>query len=309
MIPPGHRRFGLLAYGDPTVDLVYAVARAPAADEKVLGRSLGRHAGGTAANVACAAARLGLPTAAYGRVGRDPDGDFLTAEYRRFGVATDWVRPVDGPGASALILVQQDGEKALVYAPLLPEPLDPTLLAPALAQSRVVYAMPYDLAEFETLSRLARAANTLVAIDVEAAVAPDPGRLAALLPLTDIVFFNEGGFRAATGKAPVPEHLQPLLDQGPALVVVTLGAAGALAVTAEESVVQPAFPTRLVDATGAGDCFNAAVLTSLLRGHSLTSALRHAAAAASLAVAVLGARAGFPSWESATRAADAGTAY
>ncbi|MEC4593829.1 PfkB family carbohydrate kinase [Nitrospirillum amazonense] len=295
MIPPGARRFGLLAYGDPNIDLVFAVDRAPAADEKVLGRHLGRHAGGTAANVACAAARLGLPTAAYGRVGRDNgDGDHLVAEFQRFGVAPQWVRRVAGPCATALILVQGDGEKALVYAPLPGWPLDTATLAPALEQSRVVYAMPYDLAEFEIVSREARAAGTLVAIDVEAAVVPGPERLAALLPLCDIVFFNEGGFRAATGLPPTPEHARALLKQGPELVVVTLGARGAIAVRGDESVIQPAFPAHLVDATGAGDCFNAAVLARLLGGDSLADALRFAAAAASLAITAIGARAGFP---------------
>ncbi|MEE3625397.1 PfkB family carbohydrate kinase [Nitrospirillum sp. BR 11752] len=295
MIPPGRRRFGLLAYGDPNIDLVFAVHRAPAADEKVLGRHLGRHAGGTAANVACAASRLGLPTAAYGRVGRDDgDGDHLVAEFQRFGVAPQWVRRVPGPCATALILVDGDGEKALVYAPLPGWPLDAATLAPALEQSCVVYAMPYDLAEFDVVSRLARAAGTRVAIDVEAAVAPGPERLAALLPLSDIVFFNEGGFRAATGLPPTPEHARALLDQGPGLVVVTLGARGAIAVRGEESVIQPAFPACLVDATGAGDCFNAAVLARLLHGDSLADALRFAAAAASLAITAIGARAGFP---------------
>ncbi|TWB21757.1 ribokinase [Nitrospirillum amazonense] len=296
MIPPVPRRFGLLAYGDPNVDLVFAVDRAPAADEKVLGRHMGRHAGGTAANVACAAARLGLPSAAYGRVGRD-DGNFLVAEFQRFGVDPKWVRPVAGPCATALILVQGNGEKALVYAPLPGWPLDTATLAPALEQSRVVYAMPYDLAEFEAVSRLARAAGTLVAIDVEAAVAPGPERLAALLPLADIVFFNEGGFRAATGLPPAPDHARPLLKQGPGLVVVTLGARGAIAVRGDESVTQRAFPARMVDATGAGDCFNAAVLARLLSGDHLADALRFAAAAASLAITAIGARAGFPYYD------------
>ncbi|MBB6255176.1 carbohydrate kinase family protein [Nitrospirillum iridis] len=298
MIPPGPRRFGLLAYGDPNIDLVFAVDRVPAADDKVLGRHLGRHAGGTAANVACAAARLGLPAAAYGRVGRDDgDGDFLVTEFQCFGVAVQWVRPVAGPCATALILVQGDGEKALVYAPLPGWPLDKATLAQALEQSRVVYAMPYDLAEFEAVSRLARAAGALVAIDVEAAVAPNPERLAALLPLADIVFFNEGGFRAATGLRPTTDHTRPLLKQGPRLVVVSMGARGAIAVQGDDSVIQPAFPARAVDATGAGDCFNAAVLARLLNGDHLANALRFAAAAASLAITAIGARAGFPDHE------------
>lgn len=231
-------------------------------------------------------------------MGADADGDFLVREFQRFGVDTNLVRRVPCPCATAAVMVDDAGEKALVYAPIPGPVLDGTTLPAALGQARLVYAMPYDLAEFTTLSTLARAAGTTVAIDVEAAVAPTPAAFQALAPWADIVFFNERGFRAATGQPPGLDTLRAVLGgtgrPGPALAVVTLGARGALAATRDQTVEQPAFPTRLVDATGAGDCFNGACLAALLQGHSLTAALRFAAAAAGLAVTALGARSAIP---------------
>jgi ribokinase/sulfofructose kinase len=75
---------------------------------------------------------------------------------------------------------------------------------------------------------------------------------------------------------------------------VTCGARGALAVTRDAQLFQPAFPATLVDSTGAGDCFNGAFLTALLEGQALDAALRFACAAASIAVGATGARSALP---------------
>lgn len=290
------RPFRLLAYGDPNVDLVFAVGRAPAADQKVLGWRLGRFAGGTVANAACAAAALGCSTQAFGRVGDDDDGRFLLEAYARHRVATGPVRTVAGaPSACAMIMLEPGGEKALVYAPLPGTPFDAPALRSALAQSTLLYAMPYDLDEFARIHALARAAGTVVAIDVEAAMAPNPGDIARLLGHSAVVFMNAATYRDLFGREPEPGHLRTLLAQGPALLVVTMGAAGALAATRDGVLGQPAFPVVAVDSTGAGDCFNGAFLAALFEGRPLRDCLRFACGAASFAVARLGAREGIPS--------------
>jgi ribokinase len=295
---PRGRRHGLLAFGDPNIDLVFAVERAPGADEKVLGRRLGPYAGGTVANVACAAALLGCATQAYGRVGGDADGAFLVDEYRRFGVAVEHVRSVPGAASSAaLIMLEASGEKALVYAPIPGPTLEEATLAAALADTRLLYAMPYDLAEFERIHVLARAAGVALAIDVEAVMVPDRERLHRLLALADVVFMNDSTYRAVTGAAPQLDTMAALLAHGPRLLVVTCGAAGALAVGAAPAHArhrQPAFAATLVDSTGAGDCFNGAFLAALLEGQALAAALRFACGAGSIAVGATGARSALP---------------
>ena len=289
------RRWRLLSYGDPCVDLVTAVAGLPERGGKVLGRPVGVLSGGTTSNFVCAAGRLGLASAVFGRVGDDAHGAMLRDSIAGFGVATDHLRCEAGtPSASAFIMLTPDGEKSIVYQPMAPMVPDRDELAAAAGQAQVVYAMPYDLAEFDLLSTVARAQGALVAIDLEAAVAPDPASMSARAARADIVFFNQAGFVAGTGQEPDFASMRGLLALGPRLVVVTLGAAGAMAVSATEQAAQAAFPARVVDATGAGDSFNAAFLARWLEGGALAEALRFGCAAASCTVAAAGAKSALP---------------
>ena len=288
------RPFDVVSFGDPDLDQVFSTARVPLADEKVPGRKLGTFAGGTTANAACAAARLGLRVAACGRVGDDADGRFLLAENDAFGVSNAFMQVVDQPTATSLIIIDQSGEKALVFAPMVREPLDEERFGGIARQTRVIYTMPRDLEEHRKVSQVARSQGAEIAVDIEAVVAPTLTHLEAILSTSDIVFLNESGFRATSDKPITEATLRPLLAYGPRLVVVTLGAGGAIGVTRDGEARQPAFAVDMVDATGAGDCFNAAFLAADLRGKPLGEALAFACAAAAISVGAVGARSGLP---------------
>jgi sugar/nucleoside kinase (ribokinase family) len=289
------RRWQLLSFGDPCADIVLAAVQPPALGEKVLGRPLGVLAGGTTANVACAAARLGVSSAVFGRTGADAHGDLLRDSFVGFGVDTDYLQRDDSTASSsAIVIVTPGGEKSVIYQPMEDAPLREQALDSAVAQSQLVYAMPYDLGQFDTLSKLARGLGALVAIDLEAAVAPDPEAMRERVSRADIVFFNQSGFEAGARVPPTVDALRSLLALGPRTIIVSLGADGAIAVSATEAARQPAFPAHVIDTAGAGDSFNAAFLASWLQGGSLAQALRFACAAASCTVAALGARTALP---------------
>lgn len=292
--PP--RRWDVLAFGDPCVDLVFSVDALPAMGDKVLGQPLGTHGGGTEANVACAAARLGAHAALFGRVGEDAHAEMLRQGLSAFGVAIEHLAAhPSAPCACAVTMLSPSGERSIVYLPMPPAEVDAQAMAHAMGQARVAYCMPYGLYAFQALSRAARAAGTLVAIDVEAAVAPDAATLGQRVADADIVFFNESGFKAGTGLTPTQDSMGAVLRAGPRLVVVTLGDQGAMAMDATGCFDAPAMASRVVDTTGAGDTFNAAFLVAWLEGQPLPRALRFANAAASCSVAALGARGGMPS--------------
>jgi sugar/nucleoside kinase (ribokinase family) len=289
------RRWDLVAWGDPCADVVFSAAALPTVGDKVLGQPMGTFGGGTEANVACAAARLGLRTALAGRVGADAQAQALAAGLEAFGVSTELLEhDAKAPSASALTMIAPSGDRAIVYLPMPPAPAQAWRLREASSEADVVYTMPYDLDGYLWLAHVAHECGARVAIDLESAVAPDPQAMRARASQADIVFFNESGFRAGTGAAPAPAVLQAVLALGPEVVVVSLGAAGAIACSRGACARQPALPAQVVDTTGAGDTFNAAFLAAWLEGQALASALRFACAAGSFAVSALGARAGMP---------------
>ena len=75
---------------------------------------------------------------------------------------------------------------------------------------------------------------------------------------------------------------------------MTLGADGALLVTAEAAMVLPPPKVTVVDTVGAGDTLNGALAAGLAAGLPLLAAARQAVTAASLAVTRAGAREGMP---------------
>jgi len=295
---PASRGIDLLAVGNPCVDLVIGARRLPRWDDKALGRALGVYAGGTESNVACAASRLGWRSAVFGEVGDDPHAQLLIDDFQLHGVSTAHLAQRRATAsAMTTVFVSGGGERAIVYVPMKrrreasPE-LHPGFID-ALADSRCVYTMPYDAEAFARLSAAARAVGTRVAIDVEREVAGDPATLAALLAGSDVAFFNESGFLSASGRIPSREALGDMLAAGgPRVIVVSLGARGAIAASADDWAVQPAWPVRVIDTTGAGDSFNAAFLVARRRWRSLATCLAFACAAASRTVQAVGARSG-----------------
>jgi ribokinase len=89
-----------------------------------------------------------------------------------------------------------------------------------------------------------------------------------------------------------------LIQAGIAEVVVKLGARGCMHIGREDPekcVLQPAFPVRkVVDTTGAGDCFTAAYAVACAEGMALADALSFATAAASISVQSKGAMPSMP---------------
>jgi ribokinase len=101
---------------------------------------------------------------------------------------------------------------------------------------------------------------------------------------------------AAAGRA--------LRSRGIGTVIVTLGAQGALACTAQGDIPVPAFAVTAVDTTAAGDAFNGALGAGLAARRTLPDALRFASAAAALACTRRGAQPSLPTAAEVARMLD-----
>ena len=295
----GTRQWDILGIGTASLDLFLSVERLPGHDEKVLGSLIGELPGGVVANFCCAASRLGARTAFAGVVGDDRHGALAVADLRRFGVDVTSLRVLPGGRTEfCVVLLDATGEKAIAVVLTECSAPESGAIDPAVVgRARLVHLMASSGPLALWAAREARARDTLVSLDLEPAGARSTD-LADLLRSVDLVFPNAAGL-AALHAGGVLEGARRLLEMGPRIVAVTLGAAGCLIVTRDATHAIPAVPAPVVDTTGAGDCFNGAFVTGYLRGWPLARCGQFASAAAAASIGGIGARGALPTADEA----------
>ncbi len=264
--------------------------------------------GGAPANVAVGVARLGRTAAFIGKVGADEFGAGLRALLEREGVVTRGLfTDPDAMTTLAFVALSASGDPHFAFAPGAHTHLTAAdLPLDLIRDARMVYAGSVSLANepvgAATLAALAlaRQAGAFIAYDVNWRPT-----LYRHLPLTtaldivrqplrhaNLVKLNAGELRLLTGSEDIPaglDHLRAWTDAE--LIVVTLGERGSAAWFANQLIEVPAPPVeRVVDATGAGDAFLAALLVALsdnprdLDAHGVRAALRRAGVAGAITV-------------------------
>ncbi|HEX8780474.1 MAG TPA: sugar kinase [Nocardioides sp.] len=226
---------------------------------------------GTAGGTAVVLARLGAAVTSYGALGTDPIGDSLLSMLDREGVDTSGlVRKADQQTSSSVIPVRPNGDRPAWHC----IGANGSFTLDDLDRERLVGSTHLHLGGPEFLGgdaagellAHARAQEVTTSLDV---LAPgDPGMLewiAAALPHTDYLLPNDEQVLGFTEASSIVEGARTLVDAGVRCVAVTLGAKGALVVTADEEIEVPAYSIDVVDTTGCGDAFSA----GFLRGRSL----------------------------------------
>jgi sugar/nucleoside kinase (ribokinase family) len=284
----------LLVVGDCNPDLLVAgrdVVPEFAQREKLVEEArLG--IGGSATIMACGAARLGLATALVACLGDDLFGRYMLDALAERNVDSSGCVIDAGVSTGLTIALIQDGDRAILTSPgaiaaLSAEQIDRDLLRDA----RHLHIASYFLLErlhpgLPGLIGEAREAGLSVSLDPQEDPAGDWDRgLRQLMPMLDVLFVNEA--EAAS------------LDTGTCrLVVVKRGARGASA--AGIDVAPPAVVA--VDATGAGDSFDAGFLAAWLAGESVKDALRLGCACGALSTRGLGGTTAQPTLDEARAA-------
>lgn len=264
--------------GSANLDLVVEVGHVPLVGETVLGGDLRRVPGGKGANQAVAAARLGRRVAMVGRVGRDEGGSILRAALDEAGVDTTALTTDDAPNGVALIAVDADGDNAIVVSPGANGRVDAddVARAGALVTDAAVLLLQLEV-PVEAITAAALAAGGTVILNP--APAPDGPLPRRLLDAVDILVPNQTELATLAGHdGTVDADNAAELARGlPApVVVVTLGADGALVVTDHDLTHVPAPKVHPVDTTAAGDSFCAAMADALVRGLDIVDAVRWA---------------------------------
>jgi len=285
--------------GSLNLDTTVRVPHLPAPGETVLGTGHFDDSGGKGANQAVAASRLGCSVAMVGQVGDDDAGHTLVASLTVAGVDVAAVT-ISGttPSGVAVITVDSAGENMIVVDPgangtFYPSDLDPVL--PVVREAAVVLAQLE--IPIETVATSLAAATGTVILNPAPAAPLDPevlGNVDVLVPNA-----TELGLLAGSPPPVTPAEAISMAQSlvGPAAVVVTLGASGAVVVGNGYTEHVPAPEVVAVDPTAAGDAFCGGLAVALVAGENLVDAVRWAVRCGALAATRWGAQASLPTTE------------
>ncbi|NWF28423.1 5-dehydro-2-deoxygluconokinase [Streptomyces sp. PKU-EA00015] len=306
--------YDVITMGRIGVDLYPLRTGVPLAQVDTFGKFLG----GSATNVAVAAARLGRRTAVITRTGRDPFGEYLHQALREFGVDDRWVTPVEEyptPVTFCEMFPPDDFPLYFYRQPKAPdlEIRESELEPEPIRAARIFWmtgtglcAEPSRTATLAALAHRAKSGTTVFDLDWRPMFWADPQsagpHYAKALALATVAVGNLEECAIATGEREPDAAAEALLAAGVELAVVKQGPKGVLAVHRDGTRAEvPPVPVDVVNGLGAGDAFGGALCHGLLAGWELDRVMRFANAAGAVVAARLACSTAMPYEEEVLR--------
>jgi len=305
--PKTKTRARVIVAGSANMDCVVSASRHPRIGETVAGEAVSFLPGGKGANQAVAAARMGADTVFIGRVGDDEFGAQLQSGLAREGIDTSRFESVAGASTGMAVVTVAGGDNTIVVVPGANFALPP----------EAAVACDFRPGDY-LLAQLEIPARTTLAFFREAKRAgarcvlnPSPAERieTELLRAADLIILNPRELELLCGVEAVPNDdiksleaaARRLISKRQA-IIVTLGSRGALAIDwSGAAFAEPGAAAKVVDTTGAGDCFTGALAAALCEMNDLRRAVRLANRAAAASTSRRGAIPSLP------RAADLAT--
>lgn len=275
--------------------------------------SFGKFLGGSATNVAVAAAKYGLKSAVITRTGNDPFGKFIHEELVRLGVSDKYVSPVEGLPTPVVFceIFPPDNFPLYFYR----EPKAPDLVInqneldlDAISNAKIYWATVTGLSQepSRTAHQVAwtarnRKPHTILDLDYRPMFWSSPElaseQVAKALDKVTIAIGNKEECEVAVGETEPMRAADALLERGLEIAVVKQGPKGVLAKTREETVEVPPYFVDVVNGLGAGDSFGGAFCYGLLQGWGLERILKFANVAGAIVASRLECSTAMPTFE------------
>ena len=260
--------------------------------------TFGKYLGGSATNVAVAAARYGRRAAVISRTGQDPFGRFIHTALRGYGVDDRYVTAVEGlptPVTFCEIFPPDDFPLYFYRWPKAPdleiyrEELDTDAIEAAGVFWVTVTGLSQEPSRIATLAALeARARKDITVLDLDYRPMFWPSREEArrwvqqALPHVTVAVGNLDECETAVGEREPLAAAQALHDFGVDLAVVKQGPKGVLAHDRKSATEVPPVPVTVLNGLGAGDAFGGALCHGLLAGWDVERVMRFANAAGAI---------------------------
>jgi 5-dehydro-2-deoxygluconokinase len=275
--------------------------------------TFGKFLGGSATNVAVAAAKYGLKSAVITKVGADPFGNFLIEELERLNVDTSYVgrdQSYKTPVVFCEIFPPDDFPIYFYREPKAPdmEISEAELDLKAISEAKIFWSTvtglsqePSRSANLAALRTRAKKAHTILDLDYRSVfwVSPElaTAEIAKAIPLVTVAIGNKEECQVAVGETEPARAADAMLERGVELAIVKQGPKGVFAKTKNESVEVPPHFVEVVNGLGAGDSFGGALCFGLLQQWSLEKILRFANIAGAIVASRLECSTAMPSFE------------
>lgn len=305
MTEPAKPSAEVVGIGSCTVDFFAIVPRLLGPEEKTNADRLEIHAGGVTANNLTQVARLGAKSGWLGLLGDDANGQIIEKAFLDDAMDVSGIEVVKGElSALTWIPVDYRGERCIYMFPNITGKITEfqvmNRFAPHIQAAKHFHteASQLPLTPVRRAMEVARDAGVRVIFDLD--VSPDffcqcnlgsQEDLAASLKLVDVLKPCKAAAVQFTGENEPERMAQKLLQMGPKIVAITMGASGCLLASNEKTVHVPAFTVKPVDTTGAGDAFMGGLSFGLLQNWDLERVGAFANACAALCCTRIGARA------------------
>ena len=291
----------IIVVGSANMDMVVTADHIPVPGETVIADTFFMNPGGKGANQAVAIARLGGAVAFIAKLGNDVFGKQSSKLYDDEGIDTRFLlSDPELPSGVALITVDKNGENSIVVAPGANANLFTDDFSDALQELKTARIILMQLeVPIETVRKTAAFAKEQ-GIKVILNPAPFTKNISEeLLKNIDVLTPNQTEAEMLSGQRiqnleDAKKAAAIIRDKGIPVVIITMGAEGAVLCTKEQLVVLPAPAVAAIDTTAAGDVFNGALAVALADDKSLQSAVAFAARAAAISVTRMGAQSSIP---------------
>lgn len=269
-----NQKISIAIIGSINLDIVAKVAKFPQPGETVTNAVVSRFPGGKGANQALAAHRLGARVSMIGMTGNDPAAKEALYNLRTENVDLSFCRThEDHSTGMAMVMVNHSGENQIVVAPGANAAFDPEYLEIPRTQASIAQLE----VPFGTILKAARDGDNFFCLNA-APAKPVP---AELLEHVDLLVVNELEALA----------LGSDLENYKGMLATTFGGSGAVLSQGGRQLAKAIPPSvDVVDTTGAGDAFTAALTLGLVGGMEVQPALEQACIAGALATTKPGAQ-------------------
>lgn len=286
-----------IGFGALNFDKLYSVDRIAKEGEHVPIRDVQEASGGSAANTIAGLARLGLKVGFVGAVGDDAEGRKILQDFRNEGVDTKGIVRMNGRTGIIIGFVDRKGERTLYpYPGVNSEIKIDDINLDYIKNTKILHLSSFvDKRQFEIQKKIVRRLPERVKVSFSPGLYAEE-RIEELLPIikqNSVLFLNKNEIENLTNKN-YKKGSKKLIDNGAEIVVVTLGKKGCYIQDKKNSYEIPAYKTKVVDTTGAGDAFAAGFLFGILSGKNLQDSGRLGNYVASYCIRKFGARDGLP---------------